>query len=387
MTAIASTDVTVTVLDTRFVSPREVRNKVRIVFGNSTLTYPPGGVPMPSDASFGLRSPLRKLLPIQDRNTTSAAEWQHDPVANTLRGYQVGAVPYLIVDEAVTLTSNAGTLAYPPAYITGAVATVSAASKSLKPVPATATLATLEMGVNWTTGAVTTFSSDSASALQVSYIPQQPAGPFSFANMVVDEVITLSTSGVNLAFRAAALQYVYQTAATAKRQAFAHAAATDKMTVAFNNSGNTTITAAAGNDAKAAVATYLKYSAFPNPAFTWTAAATISLTSQAKEYGKTAGDRVGGYVIPACGVSIIGVEATNFLEIGLGSSTITAGVGLAKWDPVIQKITTAETTAQTSIQDIPLLYLQPLLMPHRAMAEFNANMTPSPTTLYFEAVA
>jgi hypothetical protein len=189
-----------------------------------------------------------------------------------------------------------------------------------------------------------------------------------------------------LAARAGAVSYIYQTAATAKRQKFAHATATDNFTINFNNSGNTTITSAAGNDAKAAVATYLKYAGLPNPGFTFIPAASIALTSQVKEWIQAAGDPKGGLLIGAQGVSVIGNETTNYLEIGLGSSSITAGVGLAKWEVFKQKITTAESTAQTSIVDTPLLYLNEHAFPMRRWGELPTVLAPTSSTVYFTAV-
>src|SRR6476620_8308825 len=100
MPALAASDVTVTVIESRTISNRQRENLVRLTFGDSSKTYPAGGIPLPSAANFGFRSPLRYLLPVQDRNLTSLTQYRHDYAAGTLRGYHVGSIPLLVVDEA-----------------------------------------------------------------------------------------------------------------------------------------------------------------------------------------------------------------------------------------------------------------------------------------------
>ena len=56
MTALAASDVTVTITQQRKVngSPTRRHNGVTVVFGDGALTYPTGGVPMPAGGSFGM---------------------------------------------------------------------------------------------------------------------------------------------------------------------------------------------------------------------------------------------------------------------------------------------------------------------------------------------
>lgn len=387
MTALASSDVTVTVLDRQNVNNRMLKNLVKVQFGDSALTYPSGGVSLPAASKFGLRRPLQALIPIQDRNLTSLVEWRHDYASATLRGYGTGHVPSIVIDEAVTLTSNAGTLKYLPAYILTTRGTVSAATVPLKVVPHTITVGTQEMTVNWTTGAVTTKATDSVTGLLVSYIPQQPSGFFSQANMVINESVTLSEDKVNFAHRAAALQYVYQTTATAARLVLGHAVASGVVLLDIADSGNTSLDCHADNAAKAAVVTYLKYAGLENSAAVrFTDQAQIALTSEAKEWGKTAGDLTNGLVIPGTGTQIIGAETTNYLPIWLMDGGATDGPGKATFNIMQQKIITDETAGQTSIEDTPLLFYSPLLQRTGGLAELTTNDAPTATTLYFYAI-
>lgn len=382
MASLAASDITVTVLD-RKIYGRQRQNLVKLVFGNSTLTYPSGGVPFPSAAALGLKTPLT-FLQLFDDSTAASSYWKPDYANSKLRGFRDGHIPAIVIEEAVTLTSNVGTLKYLPAYIICAVGTISAAVTPLRPIPAGTTPATLQMAVSFTAGTVTTLSSDSVTACKVSYIPQQASGPFASTNLVIDEVVTAATGNVNLANAAAAIQYLYQTTATAARLPIAHVNASGVVAVDIVNSTNTTISFNSAQNAKSVKVTYLKLSGFTNNA-AGTAVidqASITLTSQAREWGKTAGDFVGGLYLPAFGGQVVGKEGSNYLSIYLGDSTATAGVAIAKYEIAKQKITTAETTAQTTLEDTPLLFLNPLLTPQRTDNELTVNDAPVSTTLY-----
>ena len=62
MADITATDVTVTEEATHRSSElRQKRNRVQITFGDGVLTYPAGGVPMPSIDKFGMLTSLDQL--------------------------------------------------------------------------------------------------------------------------------------------------------------------------------------------------------------------------------------------------------------------------------------------------------------------------------------
>lgn len=387
MTALASSDVTISQLK---LYPRggtkTRRNKVSMVFGNSVLTYPAGGVPAPAFGAFGFTSYMDDLF-ISDNANGSDILWKWDYTNRKLRAYRQGHIPPLVVEEAVTLTSHVGTLKYPPAYIICTVGTISATVQPLRPIPTGITPATKEVAVTFTTGVVTCFATDAVSAMKVTYIPQQPSGPFSAANLVIDESITLATGTVNTAFRAATMQYCYQTTATAARLPMGHAVASGVVTCDINNAGATTFDCHADNDAKVAKVTYLKYAGFNQPGIEFIDQASIALTSEVKEYGKAAGDRVSGLILPGLGGQIVVFHDTSVYDITyLGDSTVTAASGIVKFDLLKQVITTAETNDGETIEDTPLLFLSEAYTMSRGLAELTVNDAPPATTLYAEAV-
>lgn len=80
MADIASSDVTITIQKSRIAkgSPGGVqRNVVKIAFGDGALTYPTGGVPMPTFPKFGMRRELEYLILI-DSNDASGIIWKWD---------------------------------------------------------------------------------------------------------------------------------------------------------------------------------------------------------------------------------------------------------------------------------------------------------------------
>lgn len=383
MASLANTDITCTILARSWYG-KQRQNLVKLVFGDGALTYPSGGVAFPSAASLGLKSPL-KFLQVLDDTGSLAASWMPDYANSKLRGYGNSFVPGIIHSEAVTLTSNAGTLAYPPAYIIMAEGTISAAIKPLLVVPHTATPATNQITVNWTTGAVLCLSSDSVSALKITYIPQQSSGFFSLNNMVINEVVTLASAGVNLANRAALISTVYQTAATAAAQTFSHAAGSANLCIVdIVNSTATTLTSTS-NDGKAATCTYLKYSGLPNPNAVFIDQASQSLTSQVYTWGLTTTAK-GSMMIPGFGNQMVNLETTNYTQSKLGTG-VTAANLIGKYDMMAQTITTAQTSASTSLPENWYVNYDYRYFPQRSLGEFTINDAPLSTTLYVMAYA
>lgn len=93
MADIASSDVTIAILKNRMAkgSPGAVqRNLVSISFGNATLTYPDGGVPVPTYPSFGMRRELQYLILVQAGLT--GVFWVWDYTNKKLRGFISGSV-------------------------------------------------------------------------------------------------------------------------------------------------------------------------------------------------------------------------------------------------------------------------------------------------------
>src|SRR3990167_155932 len=100
MTAIVAADVTLTI-ERRAIEGKPRRNRVKIVFGDSALTYPSGGVPMPGFASWGMKRNL-DYLTVFDENDASGVIWKYDTTNNKLRGYAMRnhAHKFVIADGA-----------------------------------------------------------------------------------------------------------------------------------------------------------------------------------------------------------------------------------------------------------------------------------------------
>lgn len=103
MADIASSDVTITVQS----GTHRIQNKVReitvlIAFGNGTLTYPTGGVPLPGYASFGMQRYLEDIV-IVDNDCPQGIMWKYDRPNKKLRAYipalDVGAAGAATVDD------------------------------------------------------------------------------------------------------------------------------------------------------------------------------------------------------------------------------------------------------------------------------------------------
>lgn len=88
MADIASSDVTITVEKISIVG-KQRRNRVKIVFGNGTLTYPSGGVPLPGYSSFGMKLRL-EYLTVFDEDDASGVMFKYDKDNNKLRMYVQG---------------------------------------------------------------------------------------------------------------------------------------------------------------------------------------------------------------------------------------------------------------------------------------------------------
>jgi hypothetical protein len=109
MTAIASTDVTVTVSDIRVIG-RERRTTCSIAFSLTTLTYTSAtGVPMPAYSAFGMYRQL-KYLSIIDNSRATGVVWKWDYTNGVLRPFQAPAQTHLhnvLVKGSATTTDAA----------------------------------------------------------------------------------------------------------------------------------------------------------------------------------------------------------------------------------------------------------------------------------------
>lgn len=90
MPALASTDVTITVQkEKRSSDLRQKRNLVKIAFGDGSLTYPSGGVPMPAIGEFGLTNDMDYMILI-DGDDSQGIVWKYDQENRKLRAFIMG---------------------------------------------------------------------------------------------------------------------------------------------------------------------------------------------------------------------------------------------------------------------------------------------------------
>jgi hypothetical protein len=221
-----------------------------------------------------------------------------------------GNTPPLIVEEVVAVSSNAGRLSRVPGYIIAVQGLAGTTTGSFRVIPTGKTPVTRQVAVNFVTGAIATLSTDVVTSMAVTYIPLG-VGLFTEANRVVDEAVTLATAGVDLANRAAVIQYVWNnTASGANRlpaiQPVGESPSSNQIAIDINNAGATTITPNSAQDTNAALVTYFKYgsaSAWVSQ-HSWTDQADIAVTSNAIALNEVLD--IGQIWIPGFGNVIVG---------------------------------------------------------------------------------
>ncbi len=235
----------------------------------------------------------------------------------------------LIVEESLTVASNVATLGKLPAYILAVEVTAGTTTGVFRIIPAGKTPVTTQVALDFTTGILTFLSTDAVTACRVTYIPMG-VGPFIEANRVIDEAVTLATAGVNLANRAALVQYVFNNTASGANRLpkivpVGESPGSNEIAIDIVNTGNTKITPNSGQDTNAALVTYWKHSAFSK--YGWTDQGDISVTSNAIVLSEVLD--LAGLWIPAFGQCIVGETgaAANLQAVLAGpSGTLAANV-------------------------------------------------------------
>lgn len=253
--------------------------------------------------------------------------------------------PTLIVEESVTVTADVGTLAFVPVYILGIT---DGASQAYNIVPTGETpVDNVSVAVNWVTGAMTFAAADDPATVQVTYFPHKAGSFFDSANLVVDEAVTGTdgTGYVNLANRAAAFQYIYDTTAPQLLlpSPVGEAPGDNQFELDIWDGTNSKVKNHSGENASALKTTYLKHSELQS-GVQFVDDADISLTSG--DYNWTEAADRGMLVVPGMGHQIVGEEtgAGNETAILGGPSTTEANL-LARWAPHLNVLATANSSA------------------------------------------
>jgi len=113
MAAIASTDVTVTVLERNILGKLRM-NECKIQFGDGALTYPAGGIPMPAIGAFGMNKEVKGLT-WYDESNGDGFVYKYDKTNRAIRIYSQGvaldaAGTETLDDHAVTAGVGVGTI-------------------------------------------------------------------------------------------------------------------------------------------------------------------------------------------------------------------------------------------------------------------------------------
>lgn len=313
-------------------------------------SYPTGGESLTA-ADLGWDS----IIELKARSIISGYEFSYDYTNHLLKVER--STPALIVEESVTVTSNAGALANIPAYI---VAVTRSTTVGLHVVPSSVTPIAGEIAVNFTTGAVTFAAADAVTTALITYFPRKRGTLFD--TPTVDEsVVVDADNSDDLAARAAMVQYVYDSTDGVRDVIVPSGeapAATHQVSIDINNSGATTITTHNDDDLNTLLVTYIPYSYLTDPSMFLD---DTDISSDFEPYNFTGTGNYNALVVPGLGTHLIGEDtgtaANNDIPFGGPSRTATSGT-LAVWSPSTNTVTAAQTTNLATVS-IPWILMGP----------------------------
>src|SRR3990167_3924470 len=364
---------------------RKIVGKQRIVqgtcsFGDGAKTYPRDGITVTPN-KWGMIKQLDGIVFFQPGSR--GILWDFDRANLKLKGFVgVKDTPFLVVEENVGIGAGGnGFFAYLPAYI---LALVDADVNAYDVIPSTAAVGANRSPVNFTTGAV---QINSAIQAKATYIPQDDTGFFSQGNMAIAESLVVASGSVTLGSAAALIQGVYDstTAAvlTIVNKDETPGATEVKLGTETQAAGATTLTFNSARNGDTVLVTYLKYSGLDVTQFPYVASAVINLSSEAIDFLNTTGYK--GLALPTLGTRVVGRDgASTGHSMRLGGPSATAANTLARWDPQLNKITTADTTAVVDLR-MPLLLVDPDFRNSQSSRELQPRETPTSATFDFVA--
>jgi hypothetical protein len=268
------------------------------------------------------------------------------------------AVP-LIVEEAVTVASNVGTLKHKPFYVLAIETTAGTTTDHFSVIPTGETPLTKQCAVTFTDGTLTFLAGDAVTAARVTYIPLQESGPFCSDNLVVDEAVTAAAAKATLANRAAAVQYVWDDTdgvIDGLEPVGEEPSATHKAVVDITNGSSETDVDFHGDDEGNSVkVTYVKYTAFQSIM----QLGDDDVSAASEQYNWTE-NHYPHIVIPGLGTACVGEtgEAGNVALVWAGPSG-TLGAGKPVLDIRINDWQTDESTALATFA-MPAILLNPI---------------------------
>ena len=310
-------------------------------------SYPTGG----ESVSFGF-TPAAVFIEPQ-----AGYSFEYDHTNGKIKAFTPGK--QLIVEEAVTVASNIGYLKHLPFYILSVDVTAGDTTGQASVIPTGETAATHQCAVTFTSGKLTFFATDAVTAVRVTYIPLHQTGPFSSANLVVDEVIAASASKTALANRAAAVQYVWDDTdgkLDGLEPVGEAPSATNKAVVDITNATpGTDIDFNAADNGNSIKVTYIKYGAFG--AYQQLGDGDLTLASEAYNFTNN------GYnylAIPGLGTALVGEDGTTAnVELRWAGPSGSVGAGIPVLDFKMNAWNTNEGTAIVTLA-VPIILLNAL---------------------------
>ena len=342
--------ITVTI-DKQTIQGNKRTHRASITFDSS---YPRGGEAFTA-GDMGM-SRLDMVFPTPQGNMNF--EW--DETNDKLKA--LDTVPVLIEEEAVTVATHVGTLAYNPLYIVAVQVTAGSTTGAFNVIPTGETPLTKQVDVNFTTGVLTFLSTDAVTAAVVTYIPQQASGPLSAATLVVDESVTAAAAKTELVNRAIAVQYVYDDTdgiIDALEPVGEAPSATHTAVIDITNATPTTdIDSHADDEGNTLKVTYLRYDKFP--AGTAINDADVAV---AEDYGFLETLHYRGLIVPGLGTQIVGEagDASNMIATWESAISGTAANEVATWTPSKNYVLSNNDTAFATFA-IPWFVLDPLVI-------------------------
>lgn len=243
--------------------------------------------------------------------------FKYDKANEKILVYAESDVPLVVNEEVTIVTDDVATLFHLPAYIVSIVDVSNGVVYRIIPVAETG-IDNVSVAVNFVTGVLTFAAADNPATVTVTYFPQQTSGVFAKANMVIDETVIAAAAKVDLANRAAAVQYIYNTTNTAvfvETPPGEAPSATGKAALLIDDGGDTSIDTHSDDDGDTITVTYLKYSGIANPSQAIDDT-DITLATEVLDWGLAAGANYRSLVIPGYGTRWVGEETGSGNEVG-----------------------------------------------------------------------
>jgi len=306
-------------------------------------SYPIGG----ETAEFSF-TPNTVSIPSQEGYV-----FEYDYTNEKVKAYVPGQS--LIVEEEVTVATNVGNLAHLPFYILAIEATTATTTGPFNAIPTGKTPLTTECAVTFTTGALTFVSTDVVTVCKVTYIPIHSTGPFVSANLVIDEAVVAAAAKTDLAYQAAAVQYVYD-GTGGSRMALepvgeAPTASGNAVIDIDDGSNDTNIDVHADDEGNALVVTYIKYSALA----AWQQLGDADLSLSSEIYNFTT-NNYNFIAIPGLGTQLVGEATATNVELIWSGPGASVGAGVPTLDFEKNQWSTNESGAVTTLA-VPIIFL------------------------------